>query len=119
MEAKEITMQVVRNLGNFETVRYSVTCTLTEGDNVDFKPIKDAIDREHARLYGSGVNKPNSANIAECTPTTRPLTFSIDADSEFQRVVEALQTNRVDMITVEQYYTLDDQGREYINKFID
>ena len=53
MKIKEINMQIVHNLGNYESVRYSVTVEVEEGERISFAPLKEQIEKQHAALYPS------------------------------------------------------------------
>lgn len=57
MKITEIAFDVLRNIGNFENVRYSVTVALDEGEKPDFEPLKKAIYRQHAKLYPPTTNE--------------------------------------------------------------
>jgi len=51
MKVKEISLQVVHNLGNYESVRYGITVEVEEGERALFAPLKEQIEKQHAALY--------------------------------------------------------------------
>ena len=53
MKVKEINLQIVHNLGNYESVRYGITVEVEEGERALFAPLKDQIEKQHAALYPS------------------------------------------------------------------
>ena len=61
MKVKEISLQVVHNLGNYESVRYGITVEVEEGERALFAPLKEQIEKQHAALYPSrGAENKNS-----------------------------------------------------------
>ena len=57
MKVKEISLQVVHNLGNYESVRYGITVEVEEGEHALFAPLKEQIEKQHAALYPSLAGK--------------------------------------------------------------
>ena len=55
MKVKEIDLQIVHNLGNYESVRYGITVEVEEGERALFAPLKEQIEKQHATLYPSQV----------------------------------------------------------------
>jgi len=53
MKVKEISLQIVHNLGNYESVRYGITVEVEEGERALFAPLKEQIEKQHAALYPS------------------------------------------------------------------
>jgi len=53
MKVKEISLQVVHNLGNYESVRYGITVEIEEGERALFAPLKEQIEKQHTALYPS------------------------------------------------------------------
>ena len=41
MKVKEINLQIVHNLGNYESVRYGITVEVEEGERALFAPLKN------------------------------------------------------------------------------
>ena len=54
MKATEITMQIVHNLGNYETCRLEATFTLDDGDNLEtaFKSARRQLENAYKTAYG-------------------------------------------------------------------
>jgi len=53
MKVKEINLQIVHNLGSYESVRYGITVEVEEGERALFAPLKEQIEKQHAALYPS------------------------------------------------------------------
>jgi len=53
MKVKEISLQIVHNLGNYESVRYGITVEVEEGERALFAPLKEHIEKQHVCLYPS------------------------------------------------------------------
>lgn len=63
MKVKEISLQVVHNLGNYESVRYGVTVEIEEGEHALFAPLKEQIEKQHAALYPSRVGGKQKQSV--------------------------------------------------------
>lgn len=70
MKVKEASFQVVKNLGNYETVRYSVTIIPDEGEKLNFDPIRKAIERQHKKMYAVPATK--FTNTARADQIVKP-----------------------------------------------
>jgi hypothetical protein len=96
MKAKEITMQIIKNLGNYETARFEATYTLDKGDDVEQSFL--AIRRELEAAFDAAYQKPKP-QVKE-----RPvLTFEM---SEYQRCKKALDTGKVTIAELQNYFIL-------------
>ena len=67
MKPKEITMQIVKNLGNYETARLECTYTLDDGDEVEscFQAARYELEKAYATTY----EKKQPATREELTVT--------------------------------------------------
>lgn len=63
MKVKEISLQVVHNLGNYESVRYGITVEVEEGEHALFAPLKEQIEKQHAALYPSRVGGKQKQSV--------------------------------------------------------
>lgn len=72
MKAKEITLNLTRNLGNYETARMAVTYEVTEDDDVvdSFVSAKMEIDEAFERLFPEYYGYSNNSNYVEKTGKT-------------------------------------------------
>ena len=69
MKAKEITLNLTRNLGNYETARMAVTYEVTDDDDVvdSFVSAKMEIDEAFERLFPEYYGYSNNSNYVEKT----------------------------------------------------
>lgn len=107
MKATEITMQIVKNLGNYETCRLEATFTLDEGDNLEtaFKSARQQLENAYATAYD--VKNDNRKEL---------LFYS----KEFDRVCKALHEGKTDIKELQKYFKMSDVIIKYFkdNKLI-
>jgi len=119
MKAKEITLNLTRNLGNYETARMSVTYEINEGDDVidSFKSAQLEINEAFDALFpdynaGSYVEKSVESNYDnETTIKKQPL--KID-DDKFLKIKKRIMNGTLTIEDVEKYYELGDYEREVL-----
>ena len=118
MKAKEITLNLTRNLGNYETARMSVTYEINEGDDVvdSFKSAQLEINEAFDALFpdyneGSYVEKSDENYNNETTIKKQPL--KID-DEKFLKIKKRIMNGTLTIEDVEKYYELGDYEREVL-----
>lgn len=122
MKAKEITLNLTRNLGNYETARMAVTYEMNDDDDVidSFKSaqveINEAFDELFPDYYGveQYVEKSNE-QIHEGILKTE----LIENSTEFDKIVKRIKSGAMTISDVEEYYCINDSVRkalEQINK---
>jgi len=122
MKAKEITLNLTRNLGNYETARMAVTYEMNDDDDVidSFKSaqveINEAFDELFPDYYGveQYVEKSNE-QIHEGILKTE----LIENSTEFDKIVKRIKSGVMTISDVEEYYCINDSVRkvlEQINK---
>ena len=119
MKAKEITLNLTRNLGNYETARMSVTYEINEGDDVidSFKSAQLEINEAFDALFpdynaGSYVEKSVESNYDnETTIKKQPL--KID-DDKFLKIKKRIMNGTLTIEDVEKYYELGEREREVL-----
>ena len=89
MKATEITMQIVKNLGNYETCRLEATFTLDESDD---------------------LHKEQKATVKE------KLTLSVTS-KEFDRVCKSLHEGKVDLKYLQDYFDIDKSAMDYFKQY--
>lgn len=99
MKAKEITMQIVKNLGNYETARFEATYTLDKGDDVEQSFL--AARRELEAAYAKAYEKPK----AEKPKERQTLTMEMP---EYIRCKKALDTGKVTIAELQNYFILSE-----------
>ncbi len=82
MKAKEITLNLTRNLGNYETARMAVTYEVTDDDDVvdSFVSAKMEIDEAFERLFPEYYGYSNNSNYVEKTGKTDGINVIDDFD---------------------------------------
>ena len=118
MKAKEITLNLTRNLGNYETARMSVTYEINEGDDVidSFKSAQLEINEAFDALFpdynaGSYVEKSDENYNNETTIKKQPL--KID-DEKFLKIKKSIMNGTLTIEDVEKYYELGEREREVL-----
>ena len=121
MKAKEITLNLTRNLGNYETARMAVTYEMNDGDDVvdSFKSaqaeINEAFDALFPDYYGveQYVEKSNE-QIHEGILKTE----LIENSTEFDKIVKRIKSGAMTISDVEEYYCLNNNVRQALEQII-
>ena len=123
MKAKEITLNLTRNLGNYEFARMAVTYEINEGDDVvdSFKSahieINEAFDALFPDYYGveQYVEKTDNIELEGKEGTLK--TELIENSSEFNKIAKRIESGTMSISDVEEYYCLNDNVRKALEKF--
>ena len=121
MKAKEITLNLTRNLGNYEFARMAITYEMNEGDDVidSFKSaqieINEAFDALFPDYYGveQYVEKSNE-QIHEGILKTE----LIENSTEFDKIVKRIKSGAMTISDVEEYYCLNNNVRQALEQII-
>ena len=99
MKPTEITMQIVKNLGNYETCRLEATYTLDENDDLtkSFIKARKQLETAFAKAYGL---KPE-------------LTLK---SARFESICNALFQKRATLAQIENSFRISDEAMDYFNK---
>ena len=99
MKPTEITMQIVKNLGNYETCRLEATYTLDENDDLTqaFVTARQQLEMAFAKAYGL---KPE-------------LTLK---SARFESICNALFQKRATLAQIENSFRISDEAMDYFNK---
>ncbi len=124
MKAKEITLNLTRNLGNYETARMAVTYEVTDDDDVvdSFVSAKMEIDEAFDALfpdyYGveQYVEKTDNIELEGKEGTLK--TELIENSSEFNKIAKRIESGTMSISDVEEYYCLNDNVRKALEKLI-
>lgn len=103
MKAKEITMQIVKNLGNYETARLEVVYELLENEtdlNIAFMSARNELEAAFEAAY----QKPKHIERKELTMTS----------AELRRVCQALANNQTDLKDLQKYFILNAEVFNYL-----
>ena len=110
MKPTEITMQIVKNLGNYETCRLEATFTLDENDDLTqaFVTARKQLETAFEKAY----EKPKEPK--EKQPEKRkPLTLT---SPEFDRVCKALAEGRTDVEELKKFFIIEKEVIDYFTK---
>lgn len=124
MKAKEITLNLTRNLGNYEFARMAITYEVNEGDDVvdSFKSaqieINEAFDALFPDYYGveQYVEKTDNIELEGKEGTLK--TELIENSSEFNKIAKRIESGTMSISDVEEYYCLNDNVRKALEKLI-
>jgi hypothetical protein len=118
MKAKEITLNLTRNLGNYETARMAVTYEINEGDDVidSFKSAQLEINEAFDALFpdynaGSYVEKSDENYDNEMTIKKQQLMID---DDKFLKIKKRIMNGTLTIEDVEKYYELGEHGRNIL-----
>ncbi len=122
MKAKEITLNLTRNLGNYETARMAVTYEMNDGDDVvdSFKSaqveINEAFDALFPDYYGveQYVEKSNEQIHKGILKTEL-----IENSTEFDKIVKRIKSGAMTISDVEEYYCINDSVRKALEQIIE
>ena len=113
MKPTEITMQIVKSLGNYETCRLEATYTLDDNDDLTqaFVTARQQIETAFAKAY----EKPKEPKEPkEKQPEKlKPLTFK---SPEFERVCKALAEGRTDVEELKKFFIFGNEIIDFFNK---
>ena len=121
MKAKEITLNLTRNLGNYETARMAVTYEMNDDDDVidSFKSaqveINEAFDELFPNYYGveQYVEKSNE-QIHEGILKV----VLVENSTEFDKIVKRIKSGAMTISDVEEYYCINDSVRQALEQII-
>ena len=102
MKPTEITMQIVKNLGNYETARLECTYTLDAGDEVEscFIAARYELEKAYQKAY-----QKKQADTREVLTMTHP---------QFKGVCQAFADGRVDLVECQKHYVLNKEVFNYL-----
>lgn len=102
MKPTEVTMQIVKNLGNYETARLECTYTLDPDDEVVscFEAARYELEKAYQKAYQR-----------KQTDTREVLTM---AHPQFKGVCQAFADGRVDLMECQKFYLLDKEVFNYL-----
>jgi len=120
MKTKQVELELVKNLGNYETAKIRLVATITEKENAEeaVANLNEMIKKTFKRLYEKPEPKP------EAKPEKKEITnslikrdeegkiiveYSKEPDSLFQRIRKAVQTRKVNFDEVKKFYSIDNE----------
>ena len=123
MKTKQVELELVKNLGNYETAKIRLVATITNKENAEesIEKLNTMILKTFAKLYNKKA-APAQAQAQTQTPAQTPaqtqeikrdasgkiiVEFSRDSNSLFQRIKKAVRVRKVSPEEVAKYYTMD------------
>ena len=105
MKPTEITMQIVKNLGNYETCRLVATYTLDENDDLTqaFVTARKQLETAFSKAYEKQKEPEKRKDLNLTSP-------------EFDRVCKALAEGRTDMKELKKFFVLSYDVMDYFTK---
>ena len=105
MKPTEITMQIVKNLGNYETCRLEATYTLDDKDNLtqSFVTARQQLETAFAKTYGKQKEPLKRKDLNLTSP-------------EFERVCKALADGRTDVEELKKFFIIEKEVIDYFTK---
>jgi hypothetical protein len=111
MKATTITMQIVKNLGNYEMVRLEATYTLTdmEANNIEdsFVNARNQLERAFKRAY----NKTEVERVEKGTIEKIALTDK----RQISRVLKAVRDGKLSVEEVREQFEITDEQRDFFS----
>ena len=121
MKAKEITLNLTRNLGNYETARMAVTYEMNEGDDVvdSFKSAQMEINEAFNELF------PNYYGVEQYVEKSNEQIHEgilkvelVENSTEFDKIVKRIKSGAMTISDVEEYYCLNNNVRQALEQII-
>jgi len=109
MKATTITMQIVKNLGNYEMVRLEATYTLTEmeADNIEdsFVNARGQLERAFKKAYNkTEIERVEKGAVEKLTLTDK---------KQMNRVLKAIKDRRLSIEEVRSQFEITDELRAF------
>jgi len=120
MKTKQVELELVKNLGNYETAKIRLVATITEKENAEesIEKLNTMIIKTFAKLYDK---KSAPAPAPAPAPTPAPASqeikrdesgkiiveYSKDANSLFQRIKKAVRVRKVNPEEVLKFYKME------------
>ena len=124
MKPKEITMQIVKNTGNYEMARLQATYELSDGEGDTREAMADLFiearkDLEFAfiRSYGKqSYNRDEEVTDQDEVRNTTDDRVKLTTKRHLQRVLDALKNGEMSEEYVEKNFILTDEQVEFFSK---
>ena len=124
MKIKQAELELVKNLGNYETAKIRLVATITNKENAEesIEKLNTMILKTFAKLYNKKVTQAQAqTQTPDPDPDPAPapqeikrdvsgkiiVEYSKDANSLFQRIKRAVKVRKVTSEEVAKYYTMD------------
>ena len=113
MKATEIKMQIVKNIGNFQSVRLEATYSLdsTSPSEIEecFKKARFDLEKSFISIYSKSEIKEGVNDIEDGAEKPEPN------KQQFQRLVKAYRAGNITIEEIESEFMLSDELRDILN----
>ena len=113
MKPTEIKMQIVKNIGNFQSVRLEATYSLdsTSPSQIEdcFKKARFDLERSFISIYSKNEIKEGVSDIEDESDKPEPN------KQQFQRLLKAYKAGNITIEEIESEFTLSDELRSILN----
>ena len=113
MKATEIKMQIVKNIGNFQSVRLEVTYSLDSTSPTEiedcFKKARFDLEKSFIAIYSKNEIKDGVNEVDEVAEKPEPN------KQQFQRMLKAYRAGNITIEDIESEFMLSDELRDVLN----
>ena len=114
MKPTEIKMQIVKNIGNFQSVRLEATYSLdsTSPSEIEecFKKARFDLEKSFISIYSKSEIKEGVNDIEEVSEKPEPN------KQQFQRLLKGYRAGNITIEEIESEFMLSDELKEELNK---
>lgn len=114
MKPTEIKMQIVKNIGNFQSVRLEATYSLdsTSPENIEdcFKKARYDLEKSFITIYSTNEIKEGVNDIEDDGEKPEPN------KQQFQRLLKAYRAGNITIEEIESEFFINDKLKEELNK---
>lgn len=114
MKPTEIKMQIVKNIGNFQSVRLEATYSLdsTSPENIGecFKKARFDLEKSFLTIYSKNEIKEGVNDAHEVAEKPEPN------KQQFQRLLKAYRAGNITIEEIESEFFINDELKEELNK---
>jgi len=113
MKATEIKMQIVKNIGNFQSVRLEATYALDSTSPTEiedcFRKARFDLERSFIAIYSKNEIKDGVNDVEEVSGKPEPN------KQQFQRLLKAYRAGNITIEEIESEFMLSDELRDILN----
>lgn len=114
MKPTEIKMQIVKNIGNFQSVRLEATYSLdsTSPENIEdcFKKVRFDLEKSFITIYSKNEIKEGVNDVEGVSDKPEPN------KQQFQRLLKAYRAGNITIEEIESEFFINDELKEELNK---
>lgn len=114
MKPTEIKMQIVKNIGNFQSVRLEATYSLDSTSPTEieecFKRARFDLEKSFITIYSKNEIKEGVSDVEEGADKPEPN------KQQFQRLLKAYRAGHITIEEIESEFFINDELKEELNK---